>query len=109
MSTFYQKQGISTCEIAGAVALAALHDLRVNLFAFPGFPQISVSEASKDQFTVTLSWTSETGKTGSVAFELNEKAAFAAAKRFKKEHTHDVNIFEPIQKALAELEGNIAR
>lgn len=109
MSTFYQKQGVSSCEIAGAVALAALHDLRVNLFTFSGFPQVSVSEASSDQFTITLSWTNKVGEISSVAFDLAEKVAFGAAKRFKKEQTHDVNIFEPVQKALAELEGKSAR
>lgn len=108
MSTFYQKQGVSTCEIAGAVALAALHDLRVNLFTFSGFPQISVSEPLNKQFTIMLSWINSEGKTSSVVFKLEEKAAFAAAKRFKKEHTHDVNIFEPIQNALATLEGENA-
>jgi len=109
MSTYYQKQGVSSCEIAGAVAFAVLHDLRVNLFTFAGFPQVSVSEAPNDQFTITLSWTNKTGKTSTVAFELAEKVAFKAAKRFKKEHTHNVNIFEPVQKALAELECKNAR
>jgi len=111
MSTYHQKQGVSSCEIAGAVAIAVLHDLRVNLFTFAGFPQVSVSpsEAPNDQFTITLSWTNKTGKTSTVAFELAEKVAFNAAKRFKKEHTHDVNIFEPVQKALAELECKNAR
>jgi len=109
MSTFYQKQGVSSCEIAGAVALAALHDLRVNLFTFAGFPQVSVSEAPNSKFTITLSLGNKTGKTSSVTFELGEKAAFAAAKRFKKELTHDVNIFEPVQNALAKLEGENGR
>lgn len=109
MSTFYQKQGVSSCEIAGAVALAALHDLRVNLFTFSGFPQISVSDLSNNQFTITLSWENRESKISSVAFEIDEKAAFSAAKRFKKEHTHDASIFEPIQNALAKLEGESAR
>jgi len=105
MSTIYSKEGVSSCEIAGAVALAALHDLRVNLFTFAGFPQVSVSEAQNSKFTITFLWNSKTDKTSSVTFELDEKVAFAAAKRFKKEHTHDVNIFEPVQNALAKLEG----
>lgn len=109
MSTYYQKQGVSSCEIAGAVALAALHDLRVNLFTFAGFPQVFVSEAPNAKFTITLSWSNKTGKTSTVSFELEEKAAFAAAKRFKKELTHDVNIFEPVQNALATLEGENGR
>lgn len=109
MSTFYPKQGVSSCEIAGAVALAALHDLRVNLFTFAGFPQISVSEAPNAMFTITLSWSSKTGKKSSVTFDLAEKVAFAAANRFKKEHTYDSNIFESIQNALVELERESAR
>ena len=104
MSTFYPKQNVSTCEIAGAVALAALHDLRINLFTFSGFPQISVSESMNSQFTITLSWKNSAEKTSSVVFHLDEKAAFSAAKRFKNENTHDVAIFEPIQMALAKLE-----
>lgn len=109
MSTYYQKQGVSSCEIAGAVALAALHDLRVNLFSFAGFPQVSVSEAPNAKFAIALSFNNTAGKASSVTFELDEKVAFAAAKRFKKELTHDVNIFEPVQHALAKLEGENGR
>jgi hypothetical protein len=109
MSTYYLKQDISTCEIAGAITLAALHDLRVNLFTFGGFPQVSVFEASTDKFKIVLSWVSNEGITNSVDFELSEKAAFSAAKRFRKKNTHEQAIFEPIQKALAELEERLAR
>lgn len=109
MSTFYPKQGVSSCEIAGAVALAALHDLHKNLFTFSGFPQVSVSEAPNSQFAITLSWGNKAGKTSSVTFELDEKAAFSAAKRFKNEHTYDINIFKPIQDALANLDGENGR
>ena len=63
MSTFYPKQGVSSCEIAGAVALAALHDFRVNLFTLAGFPQVAVSEVKNAKFTITLSWSSNAGKT----------------------------------------------
>lgn len=109
MSTFYPKQGVSSCEIAGAVALAALYDLRKNLFTFSGFPQISVSETQNSQFDITLSWSNKAGKTSSVTFELDEKTAFAAAKQFKNEHTHDINIFKPVQDALSNLDGENGR
>ena len=109
MSTYYPKQGVSSCEIAGAVALAVLHDLRVHLFTFAGFPQVAVSEAQNAKFTITLSFNNKAGKASSVTFELDEKVAFAAAKRFKKELTHDVSIFEPVQNALAKLEGENGR
>jgi hypothetical protein len=109
MSTYYSKHEVSSCEIAGAVALAALHDLRVNLFKFSGFPQMSISEASKEEFNVELSFISKNGSVSTVNFHIQRTEAFAAAKKFKKEYTHHTAIFEPVQKALAELEGVINR
>lgn len=41
-SIYYSTKQVSTCEIAGAIALCALHDLRVNLFRFDGFLHIVV-------------------------------------------------------------------
>lgn len=99
------KQVISRCEIAGAVAAAALYDLRVNLFTFPGFPQIRVIEASDSEFTVFLSWAERDGKSNEIAFQISRKDAFAAAKKFKQSSAHDDALFESVQKALAELEG----
>jgi hypothetical protein len=108
MSCYYQKQGVSSCEIAGAVAVAAVHDLRVNLFTFAGFPQITVLEKPDTDFAIHLSWTNTNGKLSEVTFQLPRDKAFSAAKRFKKELTHDPVIFEVVQKALAELEGKNA-
>lgn len=108
MSAYYQKQGISSCEIAGAVALAALHDLHVNLFTFAGFPQISVSEAPNKKFNVAISWRNQEGKISTVNFELEDKVAFVAAKRFKEEFTYDLNIFKSVQNALVTLESGNA-
>ncbi len=108
MSKYYQKQGISSCEIAGAVALAALHDLHVNLFTFSGFPQISVSEAPNEKFDIAISWKSQEGKISTVNFELEEKVAFVAAKHFKEKFTYDLNIFKSVQNALVTLERNNA-
>jgi hypothetical protein len=40
--TYYSDLGFSDCQVAGAVAEAALHELHVNHFGFPGFPQIDI-------------------------------------------------------------------
>ena len=52
--TYYTSDKFSSSEVAGAVAEAALHDLRVNLFTFSGFPQIHVAEPVEDIFKITL-------------------------------------------------------
>ncbi|PHM17209.1 MAG: hypothetical protein CJD30_07380, partial [Sulfuricurvum sp. PD_MW2] len=65
---YFPKEKISSCEIAGAIALSALHDLRINLFRFEGFPQISVFEASDNRFKIFLLWTNNRGKINSVEF-----------------------------------------
>ena len=102
-STFYTAKKISTCEIAGAVALCAIHDLRVNLFRFGGFPQILV-ESINGQFRVTIIVTDESVREES--FTLSEDLAFAAAKRFQsKVNGYDENIFELVQDALAKVVG----
>ena len=53
--TYYSDLKLSDCEVAGAVAEAAIHDLRVNNFGFSGFPQIEVS-GDPGRFTVVLRW-----------------------------------------------------
>jgi hypothetical protein len=102
--TYYTKQGITSCQIAGAVTEAALHDLRVNLFTFSGFPQVFVSELADNVFTISLSW-----KESSETFELTMAEAVAAVKKFKSKSGHDVNIFERVQKSLASLEAKVSR
>lgn len=102
-STFYQNKGVSTCEIAGAVALCAVHDLRVNLFRFGGFPQIVVRDTEKE-FQVTISIKDEPAREAS--FCLSRDEAFKAAKQFKSQTTsHDVTIFDRVQDALARVVG----
>lgn len=104
MSTLY-KQGISSCEIGGAVALALLHDLHVNLSFLSGVPQVTVFSLANGKFPITLSWEKGKGEIKVVSFELDEKAAFDAATKFKKEQKYDKNIFQAVQKAMAELES----
>jgi hypothetical protein len=94
---------ISTNEIAGAIAMEALHDLRVNNFMFPGFPSIEVSDLSEGKFIVTIS--SGSKNKHNVSFSLTKKEGVTAAKNFKKEKRTGNDIFETVQKSLAELEG----
>jgi hypothetical protein len=103
--TYYSDLGISSCQVAGAVAEAAIHDLRVNLFSFPGFPQIEVSGDPGGLFTVVLSWK----KSASVQFQLSQAEVKAAVKRFKAGTGHDPAIFDKVQRAVAVLEGKASR
>ncbi|WP_423194613.1 hypothetical protein [Cupriavidus sp. H18C2] len=110
MSTYYTTANVSTCDIAGAVAAAAIHDLTVNNFTFPGFPQILITESDDETFNVELSF-ERRGQRALVMLTLKRKEAFATAKHFTKNmgSKHDPNIFERVQTALAELEGRISR
>jgi hypothetical protein len=102
-STFYQSKKVSTCEIAGAVALCAVHDLRVNLFRFSGFPQIVVQD-NLEGFQVTVSISDEPPREAS--FMLSKDEAFKAAKRFQSKATeYDDTIFDRVQDALAKVVG----
>jgi hypothetical protein len=102
-SYFSGKSRFSTCEIAGAVALCAILDLRVNLFCFAGFPQILV-EKSADGFKVTISIADAERIESS--FELTAKEAFAAVKAFRDDKLgHDKVIFDRVQHALSHVVG----
>lgn len=98
--TFYASLGFSSCELAGAVAEAAIHDLRVNLFSFPGFPQISITADKDYLFTATLSW-----EESKVKVTLTKSEAIAAVNKFKNKQGFDSAIFDRVQKELAKLEG----
>ena len=102
-SSFYSTKKVSTCEIAGAVALCAIEDLRVNLFRFGGFPQVVV-EGMHEGFKVTVSISDEPPREAS--FMLSEDEAFEAAKRFQsKASGYDEAIFDRVQDALAKVVG----
>ena len=103
--TYYPELGLSSAQVAGAVAEAALHDLRVNLFSFHGFPQIEVSGDPGGLFTVVLSWK----KHASMQFQLSEAEAKAAVKKFTSGTDYDPAIFNKVQRALAELETKASR
>jgi hypothetical protein len=86
--------------IAGAVAEAAIEDLRVNLFAYSGFPQIHVSCHLDDMFDVALSW-----ETHQTQFQLTDAEAKVAVKSFKEGTGYERSIFDKVQTALAALDG----
>lgn len=99
----FSLEGISTCEIAGAVAMCAIHDLRVNLFRFSGFPQILVEHVDGD-FKITISV--EGQHRAQDSFVLTREEAMKAAKAFKRTpEKHDPAIFDQVQKALAYVVG----
>jgi hypothetical protein len=97
------KEPISTCEIAGAVVLCAVRDLRVNLFRFGGFPQIQVEQAAAG-FEVRISVDGEHG--AEARFLLSRMEARTAAKAFKRSQSqHDPAIFDRVQAALSRVVG----
>jgi hypothetical protein len=103
--TYYTDLEFSDCELAGAVVEAAIHDLRVNLFTFPGFPQIHVSDDLNGSFTIVMSWR----KTASVRFQLSEAEATSALKKFRSGAGYDPAIFDKVQRALADVEEKASR
>ena len=103
--TYYTALGFSDSQVAGAVAEAALHDLRVNNFGFSGFPQIEVSGDPGGFFTVVLRW----HKASSTQFQLSEAEARAAVKKFRSRAGYDPALFDRVQRAVAELEGKASR
>jgi hypothetical protein len=90
-------------QIAGAVAEAAVVDLRVNLFNYSGFPQIHVSCHSDDMFSVALSW-----ETYETQFQLTDAEAKIAVAKFKSGTGYERSIFDKVQEALATLEGKVS-
>ena len=103
--TYYTDLGFSDSQVAGAVAEAALHDLRVNNFGFSGFPQIEVSDDPGGAITVVLRWK----KTSSLQFQLSHAEAKAAVKKFKAGTGDDPALLDKVQKAVLDLEGKASR
>jgi hypothetical protein len=79
--------------------------LRENFLSLSGFPQIDVSDAPDDSFTVVLRW----NKISSTPFHLSKAEASAAVKKFRSRAGYDPAIFNRVQKALADLEGKASR
>lgn len=101
--TYYSQYNFSSADLAGAIAEAAMHDLRVNGFGFEGFPQIFV-QANSDWsgFQVTLSFNAQV--TSEMYFEISLSEAKSAVGKFKSKSGYDHAIFDRVQIALAALE-----
>jgi hypothetical protein len=91
--------GITTNQVAGAIALALLRDLRVNNFTFQGFPEIRVTYKDK-VFDVRLRiQDAEIGP-----FSLTEKEGTALAKQLNKDGQVEDTFFPKVQGWVQELE-----
>ncbi|WP_028840209.1 hypothetical protein [Thermomonas fusca] len=96
----------SPAVLAGAIAEAALHDLQVNNFTFPGFPQITITITSPEVIAVTLTWLE---LQNSVSFDLTTLEAKEAVKKFDGKKGYDRAIFPKVQDALVRLEGVVSK
>ena len=95
--------GVSSCDIAGAVALCAIHDLEVNYFSYAGFPHIQVDDEKDRHFRVTLTVFRE--ERIDVSFVITREEAFAAAKQFRAKKGYHTGIFDRVQDALSKTVG----
>ncbi|MCX7107152.1 MAG: hypothetical protein NTV66_06195 [Methylococcales bacterium] len=102
--TFYTILNITSNQIAGAIAIEALQDMRVNNYTFHGFPSIRVSELHNDIFTVYLSC----GKYNEfqVDLTLTKNKAITVAKMFEQNKRVGGDFFNKIQESLIKLEFN---
>jgi len=100
---FYAQERVSTCDIAGAVARAALEDIRINSFACPGLPEIRVFEASKTKFEITLRLRADSD-TLIEAFAMGRQEALSAARGFLDDTLTPECLLAHVQEALASLE-----
>lgn len=94
--------GVSTCDIAGAVAWVALEDVRNSSVRFPGFPEISVKDQG-EEFSVELRIQTATGSAAE-AFALARAEAFQAAKNFKQHFKLQLSLKDRVEEAMAQLE-----
>lgn len=91
------------CYLAGAVAQAAMEDLRVNLFTYTGFPAVEITSGPRNTFDVKLTY-----QACYVEFSLAQPEATTAAKGFKSGAAYDPAIFDQVQNALASLDAKVA-
>ncbi|QQQ00812.1 hypothetical protein [Lysobacter enzymogenes] len=104
--TYYASYGFSSYDVAGAVAEAVLHDIRVNCLGIQGFPQIQISRSDGFKFDVALGW--HDSAKSSVRFSLTLSEAQSAVKKFRAKAGYDPAIFDRVQEALAKLEGAVS-
>lgn len=100
---FYAQEGVSSCDIAGAIARAALEDIRINSFACPGLPEIRVRELGKTKFEISL-WLRTDHETLTEEFVLGRQEALAAARGFLDDTLTPEPLLASVQEAMASLE-----
>lgn len=93
---------VSGAEIAGAVAVCSMCDLKENGFRINGFPQISVFRAGcgATEFEIVLNFDS-----ARVSFNVPALDAIRAGQRFKKGLPLSETFFYLVQVAIAKLES----
>lgn len=89
------------CEVAGGIVNAALEDMRINNFLFPGFPQIHISEFTNNGCVVTISFFSQ-----GESFNLTYAEAEKTVKKFRGRGKikYDPVILRYVQTAMGKLE-----
>lgn len=107
MTAKAQKQ-VAQCDIAGAVALAVLEDVRINSVKFPGIPEIHVAERNSSKFEISLRLRTES-EVLIETFELDWQEAITAAQEFQNSPQAQEALMERVQAAIAALEKHYGR
>lgn len=97
---YYEKEGFSSNQVAGAIAAAALHDLHVNTFAFDGFPGV---EIRRSPFGFSIWLVHGKHKTKTIDVGISTGAELAKSFQRKEQISHEW--FKKVQDLLIELEG----
>jgi hypothetical protein len=92
--------GVSSGDMAAAIAEAVIHDIRVNGLGIQGFPQITVAHPSKEAFAIRLTF-----DTYSSDLTITADEAKRAVATLKAGRGHDEAIFRRVQDAAVELEA----
>lgn len=97
---YYEDEGFSSNQVAGAIAAAALHDLQVNNFAFDGFPGV---EIRRSPFGFSLRLVHGSHKTATM--EVGISAGKEMARSFQQREQIRDEFFKKVQELLVELES----
>lgn len=99
MSTYYSKDGFSTNDVSGAIAVAVVQDLHVNGHAFRGFPSVSI-QGTDGGFEISLGLDGLSTPTVNLTFAEGKKLA----KDFQKKREIEREWMKKVQGMLVELE-----
>ena len=99
----YSRLGFSSGDVCAAVARGIVHDAAVNRLAIKGLPEISCT-SNADGFQILL----RSGEHRQL-FNLTEAEATRMIETMRTSEQHDQALFDRIQNAVAELEGDRSR